>query len=144
MSYCTIEQVKQYADERGIELKATDNKLGKFLVLSMDYIESFSFVGNKTDKEQANEWPRCGTSFPNNEAVPSTIVYAQIEAVLALDEGADLLGGEQTAVVTSESTEGASTTYGASGYNANKNYHSPKIHRYLKTFLANSNAIGRS
>lgn len=81
-TYNTIEELTAYATARGITL-ALDEEI--LLIKAMDYIESRSYWGYKTDSEQDLEFPRNG-----DETVPAKIKKAQLIAAIIIDSGVDL------------------------------------------------------
>lgn len=81
-TYNTIEELTAYATARGITL-ALDEEI--LLIKAMDYIESRSYWGYKTDSEQELEFPRNG-----DETVPAKIKKAQLIAAIIIDSGVDL------------------------------------------------------
>ena len=81
-TYNTIEKLTAYATARAITL-TLDEKL--ILLKAMDYIETRSYWGSKTDPDQDLEFPR------NDETeVPAKIKKAQLVAALLIDSGVDL------------------------------------------------------
>lgn len=81
-TYNTIEELTAYATARGITL-ALDEEI--LLIKAMDYIESRSYWGYKTDPDQELEFPRNG-----DETVPAKIKKAQLIAAIIIDSGVDL------------------------------------------------------
>jgi hypothetical protein len=108
-SYVTEAELTAYATARGITL-VTD--LSVLLTKSLDYIDTRSYIGTKTDSTQAMQWPRvlCGSlgsnyyalnSYPSgytyltsceydSETVPTEIKNAQMIGAILIDGGNDL------------------------------------------------------
>ena len=81
-TYNTIEELTAYATARAITLTLDEELI---LLKAMDYIETRSYWGNKTDPDQDLEFPR------NLETeVPAKIKKAQLVAALLIDSGVDL------------------------------------------------------
>lgn len=107
VGYVTTEELTAYATARGITLTGD---LSVLLTKSLDYIETRSYIGTKTDSTQTLQWPRvlCGTSnyyplnmFPQNyqtlgvcgydsATVPTEIKNAQMIGAILIDGGNDL------------------------------------------------------
>ena len=81
-TYNTIEELTAYATARAITLSLDEELI---LLKAMDYIETRSYWGSKTDPDQDLEFPR------NLETeVPAKIKKAQLVAALLIDSGVDL------------------------------------------------------
>lgn len=81
-TYNTIEELTAYATARAITLTLDEELI---LLKAMDYIETRSYWGNKTDPDQDLEFPR------NDETeVPAKIKKAQLVAAILIDSGVDL------------------------------------------------------
>ena len=134
-SYVTEAELQTYADNRGITISASDPTI--LLIQAMDYMETRSYKGNKTDESQDLEWPR-EKVFVNGEeladdTVPERIKQAQMTAALIYDEGGDLLGSVGQRVL-SQTVEGAvSVTYSEQGQQTQVY---PKMTALLKDYLA--------
>lgn len=81
-TYNTVEELADYATARAITL-SLDSEL--ILLKAMDYIETRSYWGSKTDSDQELEFPRNG-----DEEVPAKIKKAQLVAAVLIDSGVDL------------------------------------------------------
>jgi hypothetical protein len=57
-SYVSVADYKAYAAERGTVITVSDAVLEQYIVLSMDYLETFDFIGLKLNRDQALQWPR--------------------------------------------------------------------------------------
>lgn len=102
-SYVTVEEVRSYSDDRGIDLPTEDTDLEKLIVQAMDYLETYrsQYQGEKTDPAQLIQFPREGVviegyDLPNNE-IPDLLKQAQCQASgdaydtdLIPNEGADV------------------------------------------------------
>jgi hypothetical protein len=93
-SYETLAGVRAYAANRGVVLSVDDPTLTGQLILACDFLESFTeqYVGRPTSFSQALSWPRSNVQFdpdspfPNN-AIPTALIQAQDEAVIAISAG---------------------------------------------------------
>lgn len=97
-------------------------------------LNDLSYVGQKTDEDQDNEWPR------NGDPIPFQIKQATAEVALALLKGFDIDTLEQQSLgKTSESTGDASVSYGADGLRAltkrNLGLSSPSAARLIRPFV---------
>ena len=106
-SYVDELQLQAYADARGIALTGD---LSVLLINSMDYIESQSYKGYKTDETQPLEWPRTGVyvdrRYLDPTVVPADIEKAQMQGAVEISNGGDLNASIQPRV-TEETIVGA-------------------------------------
>lgn len=84
IGYAEETDFEAYATARGITLVRPTSVT---LTLALDYIESLTYTGEKTDPDQVLEFPRNGET-----EVPAGIVKAQYEAALVFDAGGDPQG----------------------------------------------------
>ncbi len=115
-SYTTVENLRGYADLRGVDLTGmTDAECEVLLIKAMDYIEAKGdrFQGKKKNPEQPLQWPRLGVvveSMPvGSVSIPRELEYAQFAlAVIAKDHDLqpNVLPNQRGAVVR-EKIEGA-------------------------------------
>ena len=136
-SYVTVTELETYATDRGLSIAAADPSV--LLIQAVDYIETRSFKGSKTDPAQALEWPRSGVYLNGAElddsVVPEAVKQAQMTAALIYDTGADLLG-EVGPRVTQETVVGAvSVSYSDTG---NQTTLYPKLTALLRNYLTNA------
>lgn len=95
-AYASIDYVRQYALEHGVDLPPEDDKIATMIIKSTDFIESkeCEFSGERTNDLQALSWPRkCAMvnckPFPS-DAIPKVLMDAQAALVLVVDSGLDL------------------------------------------------------
>ena len=100
VGYTTDDALSAYAIARGHVL--TGNSL-VHLQLALDWLELQPFKGEKTDPDQALEWPRNG-----NTKIPDKIVQAQLEAALVYNAGGNLMAS--IGKMVTEKTVGPITT----------------------------------
>jgi hypothetical protein len=125
IGYVDTADFTAYATARGITLSLSESVT---LTLALDYIEAQTYKGDKTDSEQALEFPRDGDT-----EVPQGIKNAQMEAALIYDKGGDPIGdvGQR---VTQETVVGAvSVSYSDTG---NQSTIYRKLNATLAPFLA--------
>lgn len=84
IGYVEETDLSAYTAARGITLQLSTSVT---LTLALDYIESQTFKGEKTDPDQVLEFPRDGDT-----EIPQGIKNAQMEAALVFDSGADPQG----------------------------------------------------
>lgn len=103
-SYVTTSELTAYATARGIIITGD---LEQLLLQSMDYVESLDFIGYKSDRDQALQWPRYEVWIDgyqiNSDAIPKELKNGQMEVALAVDAGnsplADIPRTEQSVTV---------------------------------------------
>lgn len=115
-SYVTVDEVRQYAAQRGVSLPSDDDAVASMIIKATDYLESFAckYQGRKTDCEQSLQWPRTGVvmccdDYPSN-AIPKQLKSAQASAVLIQNEGLVLQPNVTAADYVIEETVGPITT----------------------------------
>ena len=104
------------------------------LKMATRLLNDLHYIGQKTDEEQDNEWPR------DANPIPFQIKQATAEVALALLNGFDPDTLEQQSQgKTSESTGDASVSYGADGLRAltkrNLGLPSPSAARLIRPFI---------
>ena len=132
-SYVSEADLTTYASDRGITIAGTASQL---LLLSMDTIETRSYQGSKTDKDQPLSWPRSGVvvngeSIASDE-IPDDLKTAQIVTALSVDAGVNPMGQIDPAVKR-EKVDVIEVEYRD---NAVSRSFDPKINAYLAPFLA--------
>jgi hypothetical protein len=96
-SYATLEYIRQYALDRGIELNDDDDVVSSNAIRAMDYIATFArhFQGVRTFVEQLLDWPRTGVIVDGIEYtvdyMPVQLAQAQAAAVIQIHNGIELL-----------------------------------------------------
>lgn len=96
-SYIEVQDAKDYAAARGVDLGSDDAVTEQRLLGAMDYLESLSYKGTRTDPDnQVLAWPRTGvvsdgrTYGPN--VIPTQLKSAQAQLVIELFNGVVLFG----------------------------------------------------
>ncbi|MFS1539239.1 MAG: DnaT-like ssDNA-binding protein [Candidatus Phlomobacter fragariae] len=119
-SYASVEDLKRYARERGIDIPVDDLRIESMLINAMDYLASQRWLGKRTRLTQPLSFPRNGLFYDGvpvaNDVIPGQLIMAQCRLAIE-SESEDLqptVGGE----VTSERIEGAITVQYAPGTNA--------------------------
>ena len=125
VGYTTDDALSAYAISRGYVLNG-DSAVN--LQLALDWLELQPFIGEKTDPDQALEWPRDGDTV-----VPDKIVQAQLEAALVYMKGGDLTAS--IGKMVTEKTVGPLTTKYAEGGPQTIMY--PKLSMLLRGYLQN-------
>lgn len=88
-SYVELQEVRDWATDRGITLPADDADLEPKVHLAMDWFEAYDFVGSRVDVAQALSFPRSGVvidgiEYGENEIPPlvkDCVIQATIDAV---------------------------------------------------------------
>ena len=125
VGYTTDDALSAYAIARGYVLSG-DSAVN--LQLALDWLELQPFKGEKTDPDQALEWPRDGDTV-----VPDKIVQAQLEAALVYNAGGNLMASIGKTVT--EKTVGPLTTKYAEGGPQTIMY--PKLSMLLRGYVQN-------
>ena len=100
IGYTTDDEYQEYAAARGYIISGDPIVQ---LQLALDWLELQPFKGEKTDPDQALEWPRNG-----NTDIPDKIVQAQLEAALVYNAGGNLMAS--IGKMVTEKTVGPITT----------------------------------
>lgn len=125
VGYTTDDALSAYAIARGYVLSG-DSAVN--LQLALDWLELQPFIGDKTDPDQALEWPRDGDTV-----VPDKIVQAQLEAALVYMKSGDLTASIGKNVI--EKTVGPLTTKYAETGPQSIMY--PKLSMLLRGYVQN-------
>lgn len=137
MAYGTPTGLNSYATERGITISGTASEL---LALAHDYIESLDYIGEKTQEDQSEQWPRKNAYVDGVElddsVVPQGIIDSEYQVAIAIDQGnspfATVTPGikaERVDVLSVEYQDGAS----------NRSF-DPMVRLKLRKYLAGSSA----
>lgn len=91
-SYIDVPAAKAYAEARGVDLGADDALIEQRLLGAMDYLESLSYKGTRTDPdEQSLAWPRTGVTFDGrtfgDNVIPTQLKSAQGQLAIELTNG---------------------------------------------------------
>lgn len=88
-SYIDIPEAKAFAAARGVDLGNDDTVTEQRLLVAMDYLESLSYKGTRTEPDQQLlAWPRIGVTFDGrtfgDHVIPNQLKSAQ--AQLAIEQ----------------------------------------------------------
>lgn len=91
-SYIDVPAAKAYASARGVDLGTDDAVTEQRLLGAMDYLESLSYKGARTDPdEQSLAWPRTGVTFDGrtfgDNTIPPQLKNAQAQLAIELFNG---------------------------------------------------------
>lgn len=95
-SYCSLAEVRSFADNRGLSLPVVDDDVEIAMLSAMDFIESKrdQFQGVKTDSAQALQFPRVRLridGYPvDDNVIPTCLKFAQCRATFEVADGLDL------------------------------------------------------
>ena len=142
-TFISLDDVKTYADLRGIEYPA-DNELSQNIILAGDYLNSLCWKGDLVIASQSMSWPRSDVyafneMLPTDE-IPSNIKNAQIEAALA-KSNTDLLsdGSDTNQSVKKEKADILETEYFEGGKQSV--FQSQKVNRYTTPLLQSISTV---
>ncbi|UBX30805.1 DnaT-like ssDNA-binding protein [Arsenophonus apicola] len=80
-SYASVEDLKRYARERGIDIPTDGSHIESMLVSAMDYLTSQPWLGKRTHLTQPLSFPRTGLFYDGvpieNDAIPKQLIMAQ-------------------------------------------------------------------
>jgi hypothetical protein len=89
-SYVTLAEFKAWADKRGVTY-GTDSAVTQQIYRAMDYIESLNFIGEKSDENQALQWPRdqvvIDGYYIDSDEMPNELKVAVYESIKAELDG---------------------------------------------------------
>ena len=125
IGYTTDNEYSDYAAARGYILSGDPIVQ---LQLALDWLELQPFKGEKTDPDQALEWPRSG-----NADIPDKIVQAQLEAALVYSAGGNLMAS--IGKMVTEKTVGPLTTKWSE--NGPQTIAYPKLSMLLRGYVSN-------
>lgn len=91
-SYIDVPDALAYAEARGVDLGPDDVLTEQRLLIAMDYLESLSYKGSRTDPDnQLLAWPRYGVTFDgrtfDDDVIPTQLKNAQAQLVIELFNG---------------------------------------------------------
>lgn len=96
-SYVTVQEVRDYAAPRAVELPTEDSELIPFILSAADYLNAYEarFKGERVSGDQSMAWPRTrvkmyGAEFPDDK-IPPQLKIAQLQATLIATSGVDLM-----------------------------------------------------
>jgi len=89
-SYVTLAEFKAWADKRGVTY-GTDSAVTQQIYRAMDYIEGLNFIGEKSDENQALQWPRdqvvIDGYYIDSDEMPNELKVAVYESIKAELDG---------------------------------------------------------
>lgn len=117
-SFVSVDDLRQYALQRGVALSPDDDEVATQLIKASDYLESFGnrYQGNITNAGQALQWPRKdvylhGSDLPiESNSIPKELKSAQCAAAMAIASGIDIMPNYSAADYVVEETVGPITT----------------------------------
>lgn len=145
MAYGTDSGLNTYVTDRGITLEGNESVL---LTLAHDYIESLDYIGEKTDENQSDQWPRKKAIVDGKEldkdTVPQDIIDAEYQVAIAIDQGNSPFA-TITPAIKSETVDTISIEYqdGASNRSFDPMINL-KLRKYLRGGTIGSGNIGVS
>ncbi|GKX54098.1 hypothetical protein SOASR030_02100 [Leminorella grimontii] len=111
-SYVSIDDLKEFTAARGYEISNDNAELERLLIQAMDYLESLTWKGRRTDPEQPLSWPRMGIYIEGSaidvNTIPLRVKQAQCRLAVEAQE-TDLNPTKSGGAVTLERVEGAVT-----------------------------------
>jgi len=135
MAYATESELTTYASDRGINISGTASEL---LALAHDYIESLEYIGQKTQDDQTDQWPRKNAYVDavelDNNTVPLGIKEAEMQTAIAIDQGNSPFA-TVTPGIKSESVDVISVEY--QDGTGNRSF-DPMVRLKLRKYLAGS------
>jgi len=143
MAYGTPSALTTYASERGITISGNATEL---LALAHDYIESLDYIGEKTEEDQADQWPRQEAYVDGYEldenVVPQGMIEAELQTAIAIDQGNSPFA-TVTPAIKRESVDVLSVEFqdGASNRSFDPMVRL-KLRKYLRGGTASTNMIG--
>lgn len=99
-SYVSVAELEQYTTDRGIILLSDASQS---LLKAMDYLETLSYKGRKTERTQPLQWPRKGVVIDGylvrDDEIPQLLKNAQMQLAVSIDQGVDPLETQEQSVV---------------------------------------------
>lgn len=109
-SYIDLAYARSFAEARGVELSTDDSVVEVQVLIAMDYLESLSYKGTRTEPDdQLLAWPRTGVTFDGRTFGPHTIpnqlksaqaqlIIEQFNGVVIFSSSSATTGGEDLGV----------------------------------------------
>lgn len=93
--YITVQEFKDYHDDRGNGYTATDTEIEQAIVRATDYIDArWTFAGSREDADQSTECPRSGVYDPDTswevDGYPDELKEACAEYAMSTADGTSL------------------------------------------------------
>ncbi len=95
-SFASVATLNSYATDRGLAIPATTTDKEIALILAAEYLEArrSEYLGEKTNDDQALQWPRSGVLIDGielaDDAIPVELVKAQCQLVAEIHKGTPL------------------------------------------------------
>lgn len=139
-SYATVADVRAYATLRGVTLPLVDGDVETYLIKAGDYLNMIdNFRGDTVEFEQSMNWPRknvvVGLNVVNSDAIPASIKKAQMQLVLHLSDGIDLIPITTGAFIVKEKIGQLETVYSES-INTDPSPTLPLVEALLAPFIS--------
>lgn len=140
-TYASLVYARDFAEQMGLTLPATDEAAKSALLQAMPYIESQPYQGQRANPLQALSWPRKlvsadGVDVASN-VVPAAILKAQVQAAADITAGVELFASSVSGQLITKEKVGPIETEYSDEYLANWNGapEFPAIDVYLKPYL---------
>ncbi len=85
-SYATVAEYKQWLENRGEATTDSDATIQARLNVAAEYVDSFNYIGTKTDIDQALEFPRIGLVIYDKDEIPREVKNAVFYAAQNYDD----------------------------------------------------------
>lgn len=138
-SYVTVEEIKAYADKRGLTYPADDAQIEILAITATDYLQSKCYIGELVSPNvQPLLWPRSDVWVNGLEllstVIPDDIKNAQIELALAQYQQNILNDGSESGTdIKREKTDIIETEYYEGGKSSV--FNSQRVNLYLQKYL---------
>lgn len=119
-TYITVEEAKEYASQRGIDL-GSDDAISANLILSADYMETRGpYKGKVINVDQALEFPRTDLEYRGQSisGVPGNVKKAQAQLLLDIKSSGALLTSSRQYALKRRKLEGLEQEYAVGSYAA--------------------------
>ena len=142
-SYVTLAEFKAWADKRGVTY-GTDSAVTQQIYRAMDYIESLNFIGEKSDENQALQWPRdqvvIDGYYIDSDEMPNELKVAVYESIKAeLDGDSRMTASDRRTI--SEKVGDLQVTY---ANNADVKWSIPVVTRALRKLIRPMAMVSRA
>lgn len=142
-SYVTLSEFKSWADNRGVTY-GTDSAVTQQIYRAMDYIESLNFIGEKSDDNQALQWPRdqvvIDGYYIDSDEMPNELKVAVFESIKAEIDGDSRMTASERRTI-SEKVGDLQVTYAS---NADVKRSIPAVTRALRKLIRPMAMVSRA
>lgn len=142
-SYVTLAEFKAWADKRGVTY-GTDSVVTQQIYRAMDYIESLNFIGEKSDENQALQWPRdqvvIDGYYIDSDEMPNELKVAVYESIKAEIDGDSRMTASERRTI-SEKVGDLQVTYAS---NADVKRSIPAVTRALRKLIRPMAMVSRA